>query len=84
MEICSCYHTKVKTKWSDYGPSTTIYQGVCWGTKECEECSCNGDKLKCDFYDYIREQAEKERLEYKIKEAIELLEKNGYRVENDL
>ena len=84
LEICKCYHTQAQTKRSDYGLSfTTTYHGVCWGTKECEPCSCNGDELKCDFYDYIRERAEKERLEYKIKEAIELLEKNGYRVENE-
>lgn len=84
LEKCSCYHTQAQTKWSDYGfTSTTIYQGVCWGTKECEPCSCNGDKLKCDFYDYIKERAEKERLEYKIEEAIKLLEENGYRVENE-
>lgn len=58
LEKCSCYHTQAQTKWSDYGfTSTTIYQGVCWGTKECEPCSCDGDKLKCDFYDYIRERA---------------------------
>ena len=22
----------------------------CWGTKECEECKCEGDRRKCDFY----------------------------------
>lgn len=22
----------------------------CWGTKECEECSCGGDETKCTFY----------------------------------
>ena len=86
LEICSCYHTQPKRQfiydvysgncmgWKD------ITISVCVGTKECEECSCNGDKLKCDFYDYIRERAEKETLEYKIKEAKTLLEKNGYEV----
>ena len=84
MNICECYHLQAQSKWSGYGAtSTTVYQGICWGTKECEPCSCDGDELKCDFYDYIRERAEKERLEYKIKEAIELLGKNGYKVENE-
>lgn len=31
--------------------------GVCWGTKECEPCSCGGDESKCDFYAYVRERA---------------------------
>lgn len=85
MKVCNCYHTQAQTKWSDYGlTSTTVYQGVCWGTKECEPCSCNGNELKCDFYDYIRERAKKETIEYKIKEAIKFLEENGYKVENDL
>lgn len=22
----------------------------CWGTKDCEECKCEGDRRKCDFY----------------------------------
>lgn len=31
--------------------------GICWGTKEMESCSCGGDKRKCDFYDYVRQEA---------------------------
>lgn len=82
---CNCYHVQKQIKYSNYGTtSSTIYQGVCWGTKECEQCFCRGEEIKCDFYPHIRERAEKEKLEYKIKEAIELLKKNGYRVENDL
>lgn len=54
--------------------------GKCSGTKECEECSCGGDKSKCDFYDYIREKARKETFEYKINQAIKLLIDNGYEV----
>ncbi len=85
LEKCSCYHPRLENIYPPHkNRITQRIIGYCWGTKECEPCSCNGDKLKCDFYDYIRERAEKERLEYKIKEAIELLEKNGYRVENDL
>ena len=29
---------------------TLVSYGFCLGTKECEECSCEGDKSKCDFY----------------------------------
>lgn len=25
-------------------------KSYCLGTKECEFCTCNGDKRKCDFY----------------------------------
>lgn len=47
---CKCYH-------ADKNFLGKI--GVCWGTKECEPCSCNGDEAKCDFYDYVRERAKK-------------------------
>ena len=32
----------------------------CWGTKECEECKCGGDRLKCDFYADVRKEAREE------------------------
>lgn len=38
-EKCRCYHT-------EYG------KPQCWGTKEREECSCDGDKNKCNFYEW--------------------------------
>lgn len=28
----------------------------CLATKNCENCSCNGDKSKCDFYENLREE----------------------------
>lgn len=34
--------------------------GVCWGTKECDACSCGGDEAKCNFYGYVRERAKKQ------------------------
>lgn len=40
---CSCYQ-KV------FGKT------VCYGTKEREECSCGGDKRKCNFYPEYRER----------------------------
>lgn len=39
MERCKCW---VVISNSD--------KAVCYGTRECEECSCNGDKSKCNFY----------------------------------
>ena len=41
MNICDAYH-------ADKNFLGEI--GVCWGTKEREACSCQGDKTKCDFY----------------------------------
>jgi len=34
---CECYHV-------EYG------EPRCWGTKEREICSCDGNKNKCNFY----------------------------------
>jgi len=31
--------------------------GRCLGTKEIDSCSCEGNKLKCDFYPSVREAA---------------------------
>lgn len=78
---CKCYHERIETRYIKEIRTTQKVVGYCWGTKECEPCSCEGDKSKCDFYDYVREKAQKETLEYKIEEAIKLLEKNGYKVE---
>lgn len=47
---CKCYH-------ADKNFLGEI--GVCWGTKECEPCSCGGDEAKCDFYDYVRGKVKK-------------------------
>ena len=55
MKVCECYRTRFKG-------ATDVAQGYCIGTKECEDCSCGGDKLKCDFYEYIRERALAEQI----------------------
>lgn len=31
----------------------SYHDGTCFSTKECDFCTCNGDKTKCDFYPYI-------------------------------
>ena len=33
------------------------FVGVCLGTKEREECSCGGDREKCDFYPEYRKKS---------------------------
>ena len=59
---CDCYHIEKKRQYT-YHPITgdpighDVYVGVCWGTKECEECSCGGDKIQCDFYPEVRKKA---------------------------
>jgi len=78
---CGCYHEKIMNVWNPkiyhdaFGYETV---GICYGTKECERCSCKGNKLNCDFYPEVREKAKKETIEYKIEEAIQLLKDNGY------
>jgi hypothetical protein len=36
-----------------------IEVGICYGTKECEECSCGGNENRCDFYPEVRRRAKK-------------------------
>lgn len=37
LRVCNAYR-------EEYG------RKVCYGTKEKEECTCNGNKSKCNFY----------------------------------
>lgn len=65
MKKCDSYHLQPKLRYT-YHPITErpiahdIEVGVCWGTRECDECSCGGDRTKCDFYPEVRERAKKE------------------------
>ena len=65
---CSCYHEeKRNAPLSDFQQgvlfaktglnitTTQITIGRCYGTKECEECTCGGNESKCDFYPKKRE-----------------------------
>lgn len=62
---CDCYRIESKRKYT-YNPITReldkhdITVGVCWGTREIDECNCNGNRTKCDFYPEVREKAKKE------------------------
>ena len=45
--------------------------GICNGTKEREECSCKGNREKCDFYPEVREKAKQLNQEYRDKKELE-------------
>lgn len=62
MNKCDCYHTEEKIiGWhTPVDPKTTIVH-KCNGTRERDECSCGGDRTKCDFYPEVREKALKEQ-----------------------
>lgn len=55
-----------------------IKYGVCFGTKECEECNCKGDTSKCDFYSEKRKQQTKTEKTITKAEAEKIL---GCRIE---
>lgn len=67
---CDSYCTRKRTKYLD--PTTVAYitgkypdnngaveyeVGYCSGTKNQENCSCDGDRTRCDFYPEVREKA---------------------------
>lgn len=36
-------------KWISKQPCECWHDDRCWGTREQEECTCGGNKLKCSF-----------------------------------
>lgn len=60
MDKCNCYHTIETLHYNTSLCPHSYYKtiGVCWGTKEREECSCGGDETKCDFYPEKRAAAQ--------------------------
>ena len=59
---CDCYHERIKYRYTydQYSGERIRHEvntGVCYGTFECEECRCGGDKSKCDFYPKVRAEA---------------------------
>ena len=66
MNKCDCFRTQEKLQYL-YRPFTGepfplyVTIGICYGTKERDECTCNGDRSKCDFYPEVREK-EKRRI----------------------
>lgn len=67
MEKCDSYREDIKAEprynqyTGNYVGSVDVKYGYCTGTKELDECSCGGDRTKCDFYPEIREKAVKEQ-----------------------
>lgn len=63
----------------------TFLKGYCMGTKDREICTCQGNKLCCDFYPEIKLEAYREKIinsdEYQIAKAISYLTKHGFKVE---
>jgi hypothetical protein len=57
MKKCDCYHIQSTIKYKDDCIPFMAHDGVCWGTREQDICSCGGDKTKCDFYPEVREKA---------------------------
>lgn len=82
MKKCDCYHITAKRHYiydvvTGKSIPVEIKVGECWGTRECDECRCGGDRSKCDFYEDVRKEAvkpikskdENERLNVELKQA---------------
>lgn len=72
MKKCECYHEVIREIYNHYLNRTlTAKEGECWGTKERDICSCQGDKCKCDFYPEVRitarEETRREQKDNKLK-----------------
>ena len=80
---CDCYHTQPKLRYT-YNPITghpiahDVIVGVCWGTRETDECSCGGDRTKCDFYPEVREKAKNEEHHVGFKEIDKIKDELKY------
>lgn len=58
-QICECYHTRTERyyRYNEFTGEPIRKErevGVCYGTRECEQCKCGGDKNKCDFYEEVQ------------------------------
>ena len=65
MNKCDCYHIQptIQYRYNTINGDPIPYtkqKGVCWGTREQDECWCDGDRTKCDFYPDVIEKALKE------------------------
>lgn len=55
MSKCDCFHQASPSGCLSISPTGAT--GFCYGTKECEVCSCGGDETKCNFYPEKRKKA---------------------------
>lgn len=73
MNKCECYRIRTERRYfSDYEKGYAaaqgkllpdyedISKGACFGTKDVDYCSCDGDRSKCDFYENVRKEARAE------------------------
>ena len=61
MKKCDCYCVEEQiVGWTNSGKPKVILVSRCNGTRERDECSCDGDRAKCNFYHSVREKAFKE------------------------
>ena len=85
MDKCKCYHQQEVFR-KIYYPSLddTIHKkvtvGVCWGTREKDECTCGGDKSKCDFYPNEEEPKALPKDNSALKEALNAVEEGMCKV----
>lgn len=70
MSKCECYEEEEVIDYYSFNCNRRLI-GICNGTKEREECSCKGNREKCDFYSEIREKAKQLNLEYRDKKELE-------------
>lgn len=73
---CDCYNERIERHYfNDFERGWNASHGIydkykervisyCVGTRECDPCSCDGDKSKCDFYEEVRRKARKEINKY--------------------
>lgn len=60
---CDCYQEQ---EYTSYRPcyqyeKITGANGFCNGNKERDQCYCQGNRTKCDFYPEVREKDEKKK-----------------------
>ena len=75
MNMCDKYHQQGRYTYT-FDPITgqriphERFVGICWGTKEQDECSCEGDRCKCDFYENVRKEAKQQGREETLPQRI--------------
>ena len=68
MMKCDCYDKKEVYRFdpNNFNHRQTETVGVCNGTRERDECSCNGDQSKCNFYPEKRKKAVESKTKVKV------------------
>lgn len=72
-KCCECYEEREVIDYYSLNSDRRLI-GICNGTKERDECSCKGNRAKCDFYSEVRKKARAE-----TKKEIEKHELEFYR-----